>query len=148
MQTGIAAHWLMGPPENPPVAAYGGPYDRKYFEWVRSEAKAGRRWFATINSPWLFVPKIAAISSASGTEGRAFLFCRRLDRFLHNSAQEFGFDESAFKAYQKLAISLSCGPAPVRSFGDIGWPSGDPYAQQRKKPASNQQRPSPSPKQP
>jgi len=95
LETGIALDWLMGPKDAPAVDGRGNPYTFPMFEWYRAAAKAGTPHIRAGGLPFYYAPKIAAIGSAAGDQGKASLFLWRLDTFLDECAQQFGFDEKA-----------------------------------------------------
>jgi hypothetical protein len=95
LETGISLSWLMGPPTAKPVNGRGDPYTRGYFEWHRAEMKAGRPPITHASYPLSYAPRIAAIGSAAGDQGKASIFNWRLETFLEQCAEEFGFDKKA-----------------------------------------------------
>jgi hypothetical protein len=102
LETGVALNWIIGPPGAPPVNGRGKPYTKAYFEWHRAYAKAEAPLIRSGGYPFSYAPKIAAIGCAAGDQGKASLFTWRLETFLDECAQEFGFDNKA----HTLALSI------------------------------------------
>jgi hypothetical protein len=95
LETGISLSWLLGPPTAKPVNGRGDRYTRRDFEWHRAEMKAGRPPITNASYPLNYAPQIAAIGSAAGDKGKASIFSWRLETFLEQCAEEFGFDKEA-----------------------------------------------------
>jgi hypothetical protein len=102
LETGISLDWLMGPLDAPPVNGRGKPYAKAYFERHRAYAKAEAPLIRSGGYPFSYAPKIAAIGCAAGDRGKASLFTWRLETFLDDCAQEFGFDNKK----HTLALSI------------------------------------------
>lgn len=95
-ETGISLSWLLGSPDRPPVDSKGRPYTRALFEWYHARRKEGKPLRETGFTPFAFMPKIAAIGSAAGNQGKAEIFLFRLGSFLEKCEADFGIDEEAY----------------------------------------------------
>jgi hypothetical protein len=94
--TGVNLNWLLaGDARTPPVGSAGKCYTLADFESHRASLKTGDLKKITVIFPVAYLPTIAAIGSSAGRAGRVSLFSWRLDNFLNECREEFGFDKEA-----------------------------------------------------
>jgi hypothetical protein len=102
LETGISLSWLMGPPAAPPVNGQGKPYTHEYFGKYRMRMRSGELTIAALVMPLNYMPRIAAIGSAAGDMGKVSLFRWRLESFLDECAELFGFDNNAYATTRSI----------------------------------------------
>jgi hypothetical protein len=109
--TGISAAWLLrGDTAAPPVSSTGARYDFAAFE--RRRAARGSDARAPFRVPDDLPQTIAGIGAAADRKGRATLFAYRLNQFIEESREEFGFSDTAANAVKSTSPKAKLPPKP------------------------------------